>query len=557
MSQVSPFKKSTFFEKEKTSQKPYSLLWLVFFGIFGVLLVLFYFSYKTVIRFSHTQTDLLFHDLAGEVSQEIDNVFFDYENILNSARSLVYSSDFIEKEEWETYISELNINERFPGISAIGYSEKVTSRTFDDHIQKYSAEHDDPYFLRNLENIPYNSIPAEKNLFPVVYIYPSDPSRADAVGLDLSSSPERLEPMLEAVQSNKATLSDQTIFFNEKKGFLYFLPIYDDYKNNNSEFLKNLENTAGFVVTSIRTEDFFNNVFQDFKSKDVRIFVYSGKQKDPEKLLYDSFVANNQENKSLAFNLTEEKVLTIGQNNWYLVVQSNSQVFESGFLKQLPVITLVVGSSVTILICGLMLSILFSRSRAISLAKKITNDLQEREELLRLFVEHTPAAVAMFDTEMRYIFVTQRWLKDYDIENQNIIGKSHYEVFPEISQEWKEIHQRCLLGAVEKREEDKFVRSDKSVEWLKWEIHPWRKLSGEIGGIIMFTESITERKSIEEKFRQRSLELEETNKVMVGRELKMKELKESLEAMQKNDNTSDSKKIVKKNLLANEGSNIE
>lgn len=120
--------------------------------------------------------------------------------------------------------------------------------------------------------------------------------------------------------------------------------------------------------------------------------------------------------------------------------------------------------------------------------------LQDNEEQLRLFVEHAPAAIAMLDNDMRYLVVSRRWCLDYRLGDQNITGLSHYEVFPEIPERWKEIHRRCLAGAVEKCEEDAFPRSDGSTDWIRWEIHPWRKGDGRIGGIILFSELITERK---------------------------------------------------------------
>lgn len=130
--------------------------------------------------------------------------------------------------------------------------------------------------------------------------------------------------------------------------------------------------------------------------------------------------------------------------------------------------------------------------------KQIEESLQVREEQLRLFVEHAPAAIAMLDNQMRYILVSQRWLTDFQLHNQNIIGCSHYEVFPEIPDSWREIHALCLAGAVRKCEKEQFTRADGSIDWVKWEIHPWRNRADEIGGIIIFTELITERVKAEE-----------------------------------------------------------
>ncbi|MCE5277602.1 MAG: PAS domain-containing protein [Planctomycetaceae bacterium] len=128
--------------------------------------------------------------------------------------------------------------------------------------------------------------------------------------------------------------------------------------------------------------------------------------------------------------------------------------------------------------------------------------LRQREEQLRLFVQHAPAAIAMFDTQMRYVAASQRWVADYGLAGQDLHGRSHYEVLPEIPQRWKQIHQRCLQGAVERAEEDPFPRTDGSVQWIRWEIHPWHLSCGAVGGIVMFTEDITQARNAQEEIRK-------------------------------------------------------
>jgi PAS domain S-box-containing protein len=123
--------------------------------------------------------------------------------------------------------------------------------------------------------------------------------------------------------------------------------------------------------------------------------------------------------------------------------------------------------------------------------------LLESEARTRLFAEHAPASVAMFDREMRYLVVSKQWMTDYDLGETSIIGRSHYDVFPDMPERWREIHRRCLGGAVETSLSDSFMRTDGSVQWLQWEVRPWHTPDGAIGGIVMFTLDITQRCELE------------------------------------------------------------
>ena len=128
--------------------------------------------------------------------------------------------------------------------------------------------------------------------------------------------------------------------------------------------------------------------------------------------------------------------------------------------------------------------------------------LREREEQLQLYVEHCPATIAMFDRDMNYLVASRRWRTDFKLGDRSLVGRNHYAIFPGMPPHWKAVHQRCLAGAVEHCDEDAFPRADGTVDWLRWDVLPWRRADGEIGGIMIFSEDITARKRAETALRE-------------------------------------------------------
>ena len=148
--------------------------------------------------------------------------------------------------------------------------------------------------------------------------------------------------------------------------------------------------------------------------------------------------------------------------------------------------------------------------------------LQSREELLKIFVKSVPAGVAMLDQDLRYLQVSDRWCADYGLASSQILGRSHYELFPDIPERWKNMYRRALEGETLRADEDRWDREGGTTAWVRWEIRPWRTPRGVVGGILIFAEDITRRKQMEEAISGvsgRLIEAQEKERGRIARDL--------------------------------------
>lgn len=152
---------------------------------------------------------------------------------------------------------------------------------------------------------------------------------------------------------------------------------------------------------------------------------------------------------------------------------------------------------------------MYSIIHDITARKEAEARLKHWHEMMNYIIEHDPNAIAVLDRDFNYLFVSNRFLTDYKITRQDIIGKSHYEIFPEIPQYWREVHRRALAGEILGAEDEPFERADGRVDYVRWQCRPWHERDGSIGGIVLYTEVVTARKEAEIALEQKARELEE------------------------------------------------
>lgn len=139
------------------------------------------------------------------------------------------------------------------------------------------------------------------------------------------------------------------------------------------------------------------------------------------------------------------------------------------------------------------------------LAQDITERKQAYQEqlfwqdMLRYIIENDLSSIVVMDKDMNYMFASKKYLKDFHINDTQIVGMNHYTLFPNMPDVFRSVHQRVLAGETVNSEEEIFRHSDGSIDYTRYMLRPWYQMKGEVGGIVMYLEVITERKQREQK----------------------------------------------------------
>ena len=133
--------------------------------------------------------------------------------------------------------------------------------------------------------------------------------------------------------------------------------------------------------------------------------------------------------------------------------------------------------------------------------------LKQSQEMMGYIIEHNKSAVAVLDHQLRFNYVSQKYLELFKLQG-SLIHRFLHDVHPGLNDYWYQVLQKALAGQVANGEEDLFVHGDGTSDWLRWETRPWFLVDGTIGGIIIYAENISGRKEAEsalqaseEKFR--------------------------------------------------------
>lgn len=138
-------------------------------------------------------------------------------------------------------------------------------------------------------------------------------------------------------------------------------------------------------------------------------------------------------------------------------------------------------------------------------SRELRADLDGHEALMKTFIEHVPAAIAMLDGEMRFISVSDRWRSVFDLGGRELRGTSYYDVFKDTPESLRAAQERCLETGETTDCVVPRVIADGRLTWIRWELRLWTSGTGTHRGLVVFSEDVTERKQAEER-KERALQ---------------------------------------------------
>lgn len=129
----------------------------------------------------------------------------------------------------------------------------------------------------------------------------------------------------------------------------------------------------------------------------------------------------------------------------------------------------------------------------IDTAKTTYLELEKKEAMLQSFIRDVPVAVAMFDQNLNYLFVSSKWSAEFSMD-EIIIGRNLFDVSPNVPEERITIYMDALEGKAYKNENFVVaVPGKEDMQHYDLEVNPWFLGNGVIGGVIVSVQNVTER----------------------------------------------------------------
>jgi PAS domain S-box-containing protein len=347
--------------------------------------------------------------------QQISTIHFHlnaHAQVLRGAAAFVEASDKVSRDEWRSYVGNLELARILPGIQATGFSLMVPHRGKAAHERDIQAEGFPDYAIKP---------PGVRDEYSsIVYLEPFSALNRIALGYDGFSEPIRRRAMERARDTGEPALSGKITLVQEtgqQPAFLIYMPVYHAGQPHTTVAERRAA-LLGFSYAAFRAHDLLSNVIPK-DNKDVEIELYDTTVA-PDNLLFDSHAG-----KAPGASGRQQTSMTIefGGHQWVAQLRSRPE-FDSITWTPLPL-----GIALAGILSGLVVFLWLRRND--SYQRNITSyaeRLRKNEQGLRTLIDTLPDIVCLKDGDGRWSEANSVLLRRLGLSNTDFRGSTSQEL---------------------------------------------------------------------------------------------------------------------------------
>jgi signal transduction histidine kinase len=349
---------------------------LAAYGVLLIALLLTGLAWYYVRQNVEEQTQVRFDETTQATQEVIERRTKAYLDAIFGIRGLFYASQSIDREEWDSYVRGIEPRERLKGLQALGFAERVRPEEWEAYVQE-SREKGLPKLHPDL-----NPGGERAAYFPLKFMAPSNEANRVTINYDAYTNPAHQIAMDRARDSGLPRATGTIYVPTEpfpnssgdlalRPGFAVYLPVYREGKPQGTvaERRRALE---GFVVGFFRRDGLLDDVFGGTFEPDIDFEVYDGEDVTSSPRLYDSDGVPRAGRTGVKTLFSGESHIEVAGREWSLYF-ATLPGFEPGWQSDLPLFVLLSGVAVSLLLFGITLLLVRSRT----LAERASKDLED------------------------------------------------------------------------------------------------------------------------------------------------------------------------------------
>jgi serine phosphatase RsbU (regulator of sigma subunit)/CHASE1-domain containing sensor protein/anti-sigma regulatory factor (Ser/Thr protein kinase) len=354
------------------------------YGVLLIALLLTVIAWYYVRQAVEVQNRARFEDSTQATQEALERRTKAYLDAMFGARGLYYASESVTRRDWSDYVKGIEPAGRFQGLQALSYAQRVSPEQREAFMRKTRDE--------GLPGMRPDLTPGgERSVyFPLVRTGPLGEANQSMLNYDFYTDRVHRETMDLARDSGEPRATKAVYVLGEapagsiadlalRRGFFVYLPIYQEGEPRGS-VAERRRALRGFIVGSFKSDELLDGIFKGSFDPPIDFEVYDGGNTAPNTLLYDRDGIRRDEKKRNEFLFEEESHIEVAGREWTLYF-TTLPAFEEGAESNLPPFVLASGLLMSLLIFGITLLVVRSRTRA----EHYSEDLEAANKELETF----------------------------------------------------------------------------------------------------------------------------------------------------------------------------